>query len=379
MIKIIIIAMVLFAADAQENNISKNWNLLGATEDLNTSFLRSDCANSTWSYENNSWKNFAHGKEKTTSFSTIAKGKGFWVYSKSGDCSLNTTIETWYRYTVPKVKNNNRIVKKDGIFIALVDPYRPEKVFPLAIQSGPKNGSTLISSIDGITWVEMNVELPGTYISIIETPTYFYAVGLSLNNYKLGSIVRSIDGKVWEEVLVFKRNLSDIAIWNGTLVAVGPYGDIVTSKDGTTWEEKKIDTHQLYSIAYSENELIVSGDIKMLSTKDMEYWISLDTAISQYTAVRNSLFANGLFMLVTYDSTHIFDGNNFRYVERKSNLKEVVYHNKFLSFDENSVSISSDGITWTKLAELKSVDENTTNLNVEKSFISGSDIIFPSN
>jgi len=77
---------------AQEISIAKNWNLLGATEDLNTSFLRSDCASSVWTYENGFWKNFAHGKETFTSFSTISKGKGFWLYSKDGNCGLNSDL-----------------------------------------------------------------------------------------------------------------------------------------------------------------------------------------------------------------------------------------------------------------------------------------------
>ena len=88
--KTVIIAMIFVFAYSQELTVKKSWNLLGSTEDLNTSFFRSDCANSVWTYENGSWKNFAHGKEKITSFFKIAKGQGFWVFSKDGSCSLNT-------------------------------------------------------------------------------------------------------------------------------------------------------------------------------------------------------------------------------------------------------------------------------------------------
>jgi len=89
-LKTVIVAMIFVFAYSQELTVKKSWNLLGSTEDLNTSFFRSDCANSVWTYENGSWKNFAHGKERITSFSTIPKGKGFWVFSKDGNCSLNT-------------------------------------------------------------------------------------------------------------------------------------------------------------------------------------------------------------------------------------------------------------------------------------------------
>ena len=48
----------------------------------------------------------------------------------------------------------------------------------------------------------------------------------------------------------------------------------------------------------------------------------------------------------------------------------------FLNLEDKNVSISSDGIIWLKIAEMKLVDESTTGLNIEKSFVSGSDIIF---
>ena len=253
--------------------------------------------------------------------------------------NTSASLETWYRYTV----HSNSIVKKDGKFIALVPPHSPPKAFP-------KNGSTLISSEDGINWKKLNVELPGIYRSIIATPVYFYAVGLPFNNRPAGSIIRSIDGHTWEEVFVSKRHLFDIAMSNDTLVAVGEHKRIVTSKDGIKWQEKVlgIEGGVLYDITYSKNDLLVSGDPKAIfSTKDMEHWSTLDTT-NQAFGIRNSLFANGLFLLVADGFTLIYDGNNIKYIQRYSNYKEVVYKNRFLSFDENNVSMSSDGITWTK-------------------------------
>ena len=158
--KTIIIFIFIIFVNAQEINIGKHWNLLGAIEDLNGSFFRPDCADSVWIYDNNSWKNFAHSKDTISSFFTIDKGKGFWVYNKDGNCSLNTMIETWYKYTVPNVSPNvnanSKIVKKGSKFLALIDLHIPPK-------SIATTGSTLISSEDGINWKNMNVELPGTY------------------------------------------------------------------------------------------------------------------------------------------------------------------------------------------------------------------------
>jgi len=263
---------------------------------------------------------------------------------------------------------NSKIVKKGSNFLALIDPYIPPKQIATT-------GSTLISSEDGINWNNINVELPGTYFSIISTPTFYYAVGHSLGSNKLGSIVRSTDGYTWEEVFVSKSNLYDIAMTDDTLVAVGINGDIATSKDGIEWEEKSLGNYSFYNISYSDNEWVVAGGIHMFSTKDRENWTFLDNN-SLTEGTQNNLYANGKFLLMSNSLTRVYDGNSFKYINRESNLKEVVYNNRFLNLEDKNVSISSDGIVWSKIAEMKLADENTTGLNIEKSFISGSDVIF---
>lgn len=279
-------------------------------------------------------------------------------------------LKTWYKFSVPNVNGNNKIVKRDGRFLALIDPYTPPKEIATT-------GSRLIYSEDGINWYDMSVELPIVCSSIIATEDFLYAVGDSYQSSQAGSIIRSSDSYNWEEVYLSKNNLSNLSNIidrNGILIAVGLYGDIIISKDGYNWEEKNFGNYQLSNISYSDNELIVAGGINILSTKDMENWTLLDND-NLIESTANNLYANGLFLLIDYNLTRIYNGNSFTYIKRGSNLKEVVYEDKFLNLDENA-SISSDGITWTTIAKIELVDENTTGLNVEKSFISGSDIIF---
>ncbi len=283
-----------------------------------------------------------------------------------------TEIETWYKYSVPNVNRNKKIVKKDGRFLALIDPYIPPKLVA-------ETGSTLIYSEDGLNWYDMNVELPSVCSSIIATETFFYAVGSSIKGSR-GNVIRSINGYSWEEVYLSKdalSYLSAVANRDGSLIAVGSSGDIVISKDGVNWEEKYFGRYQLFNISYSENELVVAGGINMLSTKDknMENWTLLDNN-NLIQGTSNNLYANGLFLLIGSKVTRIYDGNIFKYIKRESNLKEVVYKDKFLNIDENNVYISIDSITWTKIAEIELVDENTTALDVDSSFIYGTDIIF---
>jgi len=367
-------------ADAQEISIAKSWNLLGATQDLNASFFRADCADAVWTYDNGFWKSFVHTKEATTQppFS-IAKGKGFWVYSKLGDCRLSTSIQTWYRYKVPNERGgwSNDITKKDGKYIAIVNRHVPDKQ---VIQYN----STLISSRDGVNWNNMNIELPGQYAAILATEKYIYAVGWNPRggspSENPGSIIRSLDGYNWEEIYVSKNMLYNIVKKGDNFIAAGRQ-TIVTSEDGINWIEKNYDDFFLFkTIAYSQNEVLLSGDTGVvISSKDMKNWNFLDTVKNNSYGIQNSLFANNLFLMFADRKTLIYDGKEIKYIpwNSVSYSNEVVYKNRFLSLQDNNVSISNDGVTWTKIAELKIADENTTNLNFEDSFASDNNIIFP--
>jgi len=92
--KTFVFTLIFTFSYAQDIVVNKAWNLFGATENLDTSFFTSGCADSVWSYSNGNWKNFAHGTETVTSFTTILKAEGFWVYSYSGNCSLSSSVKT---------------------------------------------------------------------------------------------------------------------------------------------------------------------------------------------------------------------------------------------------------------------------------------------
>ena len=82
--KIIVFSLVFVLSYAQDISVSKSWSLLGATDNLTSSFFTSDCADSVWTYKNGAWSN-----DKS-----ISKGEGFWIYSKNGNCTLSTTSTT---------------------------------------------------------------------------------------------------------------------------------------------------------------------------------------------------------------------------------------------------------------------------------------------
>lgn len=75
--------------------IKQGWQLLGATQDLNTTIFDKDCIDYVWKYDANNTDWQVHmANEETSDFTAItsfAKGEGYWVLG-NGDC--NITVAT---------------------------------------------------------------------------------------------------------------------------------------------------------------------------------------------------------------------------------------------------------------------------------------------
>ncbi|MBD3840779.1 MAG: hypothetical protein IE909_02660 [Campylobacterales bacterium] len=95
-------AVSLYSVDIPVNS---GWNLLGAVEDINLSGI--SCAGYVWGYDTSTqgWKLYTNtdlGYSDPSSYgygansiSSIPQGKGFWLYSPSGGCSVSaTSIQT---------------------------------------------------------------------------------------------------------------------------------------------------------------------------------------------------------------------------------------------------------------------------------------------
>lgn len=96
--KILISLSLLLAFNilyAQDIKVTQDWQLLGATEDLNTSSFDKKCVDFIWKYDNG-WKVYiVNGKNYNlpsgiTKFGTINKGEGFWIKG-SKNCDINVT------------------------------------------------------------------------------------------------------------------------------------------------------------------------------------------------------------------------------------------------------------------------------------------------
>ena len=79
--------------------IKTGWQLLGATEDINTTMFKNTCINYMWKYDttdalNPAWRvHIANGADYTHSYATmatLAKGEGYWVFGNA-DCVVETS------------------------------------------------------------------------------------------------------------------------------------------------------------------------------------------------------------------------------------------------------------------------------------------------
>ena len=86
---------------AQSFTLSNGWQLLGTTEDLNTSVFDNSCADFVWGYDTSNpslpqWRvHIANGQSYTIpsnigTLDVIKSGEGFWVKS-SGECVVETS------------------------------------------------------------------------------------------------------------------------------------------------------------------------------------------------------------------------------------------------------------------------------------------------
>ncbi len=92
LIQILMMLMLSYSTiNAQVFSIAKDWNLLGATEEINNlSVFNSACVEEIFTYtKDKKWKTYP--KDKT--LTSLKKAQGFWAYAKSA-CNIDTKSST---------------------------------------------------------------------------------------------------------------------------------------------------------------------------------------------------------------------------------------------------------------------------------------------
>ena len=186
---------------------------------------------------------------------------------------------------------------------------------------------TLLTSTDGINWVQRQAGTPYHLSSVAYGNGRFVAVGGEDLNLDVSEtrIVTSSDGMNWDVHQPGTYALAtSIAYGNGQFVAVGgsdPYGFIMTSVDGMDWvlrlspSTKRI--QPLASIAYGDNRFVAVGG-------------GLPPAYS------SNVIATSI------------DGVNWEFIKSVVNLKSVAYGNgQFVAVGSSGIILTSaDGAHW---------------------------------
>jgi hypothetical protein len=143
---------------------------------------------------------------------------------------------------------------------------------------------SILTSTDGVTWAERQVDAPGQYLSATCYGNgQFIAVGSE------GVVMTSTNGQSWvrrESGTEFW--LSGVAYGNGQFVAVGgqyyrpltydfafPSNAILTSVDGTNWIVRQAPTtNVLRGVAYGDGQFLAVGDAQtLLSSGNGVEWL----------------------------------------------------------------------------------------------------------
>jgi len=104
--KLLLAGSLSLVLNAQIINVTNNWQLVGAKEDINTSIFDNSCVDFVWGYDskNNSWKlHIANGKtynlpNNISALTTIKDAEGFWIKG-NGNCSVDTDIQNISKLT----------------------------------------------------------------------------------------------------------------------------------------------------------------------------------------------------------------------------------------------------------------------------------------
>jgi len=139
--------------------IKNGWQLLGATQDINTSIFNNTCVDYIWKYDstdidNTEWKihvaNEVEYNHNMTPITSLTKGEGYWV---KGNADCNVTLERYSRSASGVVTDHDTYLQWQDDTTAYFAPRIYAGVYCYALE------------LDGVGW-----RLPSRYelVSIVE-------------------------------------------------------------------------------------------------------------------------------------------------------------------------------------------------------------------
>ena len=221
------------------------------------------------------------------------------------------------------------------------------------LESQEEYRATVLTSRDGITWIERTPDLPTRNFEAI-----IYKNGMFVATGENGIIATTQDGIEWT-VQTAGNYVSSVIFGKGLFLSV--YSDagrghyIQTSPDGITWTEKITGaTKSLIEVAYGEGKYIAVGyEGTIISSLDLTTWTEETSGVND--DITSVIYANGLFIATCPSSCVLTspDGITWTANNNVTGLWKVIFgNNMFVGIGVylNYILTSYDGATWTQRA-----------------------------
>jgi hypothetical protein len=214
-------------------------------------------------------------------------------------------------------------------------------------------GGTVLLSSDGITWHSAQSPVQGVYLKcVVWTGSLFVAGGA------YGSIVTSLDGETWVSRGAVAGNIIVKIIWTGSqFVALGSAAEILTSTDGVTWTDHPQSSANYNGLAWSGSQFVRVGTYgKIQSSADgiswVDHFVDSDYSFSDVTWSGTQFAAVGHASWGMSGSSKIFtspDGVNWTGHDfgAERGLRKIIWNGtNFIVVGFGTVATSPDGVAW---------------------------------
>jgi hypothetical protein len=206
------------------------------------------------------------------------------------------------------------------------------------------------NSADGFSWSSANNNVNGGVSNILAIANngsnVFVAVGVS------GALMTSLDSGVnWTtRTLATSTNITAIIYANSKFVVVGNSGLIYTSTDGVTWTNRS-SKHQssFVDVVWTGTQFVAMCQNTFVSTSpDGDTWTS--RAIGVVTSILSMTFGNSRYVAIGGTGGLVStDAINWTPVAPGTNLSSIAFGNGLFVAcgGQGMITTSTDGITWT--------------------------------
>ena len=226
----------------------------------------------------------------------------------------------------------------------VVQKIEKDKTKGMFVTVGSKG--TIVTSLDGISWIKSKSGINNTLIGITFGKDKFVIVGDKIT-------LISLDGRTWKESELYYpySSITGVTFGNGKFVSVDYSSYVYSSTDGNIWDEVFSRYVSNYGITFGNNLFVYVGHVGYIFySSDTINWNEIGTTGNTLNGIT---YGGDNFITVGEKGTIIISKNGVDWEERKSgNIKTLnsVTHgnNQYVTVgDYGTILTSPDGTKWT--------------------------------